>query len=73
MVDKRIVDLTSDLEKECLWFCFSYLLQNILDEIKENWNTHRIRGSRHDTVKGRPDVPSRTSWGYWSVPVHAHN
>ena len=45
MVDKRIVDLTSDLEKECLWFCFSYLLQNILDEIKEHWNTHRIHGS----------------------------
>ena len=55
MVDKRIVDLTSDLEEECLWFWFSYLLQNILGEIKEHWNTHHIRGSRHDTEDGRPE------------------
>lgn len=23
--------------------------------VKENWNTHYIRKSRHDTVNGRPD------------------
>ena len=55
MVEGRVVDLTSELEMECLWFCFSELLQKVLDEVKEHWNTHRIRGSRHDTVKGRPD------------------
>ena len=55
MVDNRVVDLTSELEIECLWFCFSQLLQNALDEIKEHWNTHRIRRSRYDTVSGRPD------------------
>ena len=55
MVEERVVDLTSELEMECLWFCFSWLLQKILDEVKEHWNTHRIRGSRHDTMRGRPD------------------
>ena len=55
MVEGRVVDLTSELEMECLWFCFSRLLQKMLDEVKEHWNTHRIRRSRHDTVSGRPD------------------
>ena len=55
MVDKRAVDLTSELQMECLWFCFSQLLQKVLDEIREHWNTHRIRRSRHDTINGRPD------------------
>lgn len=57
MVERRVVDLTSGLEMECLWFCFSGLLQKILAEVKEHWNTHRIRGSRHDTVRGRSDSP----------------
>ena len=55
MVDKRAVDLTSELQMECLWFCFSQLLQKVLDEIREHWNTHRIRRSRHDTINGTPD------------------
>ena len=55
MVEERLLDLTSELEMECLWFCFAELLQTILNEVKEHWNTHRIRGSRHDTVSGRPD------------------
>ena len=55
MVDKRVVDLTSELQMECLWFCFSQLLQKVLDEIREHWNTHRIRRSRHDTINGTSD------------------
>ena len=39
----------------CLWFCFAQLLQDDLDKVKEHWNTHLIRGSRHDTISGRPD------------------
>jgi len=37
------------------WFCFAQLLQDDLDNVKEHWNTHLIRGSRHDTISGRPD------------------
>lgn len=45
----------SELESECLWFCFAPLLQADIDQLKEHWNTHYIRKSRHDTVSGRPD------------------
>eukprot|EP00794_Sanderia_malayensis_P018332 gene18332-20154_t len=55
MSDSGIADLTSQYEKECLWFCFSNHLQASLNEMKDHWNTHYIRGSRHETVKGRPD------------------
>jgi hypothetical protein len=49
------IDLSYDLSKECLWYCFSGLLQNDIDKVKEHWNTHRIRRSRYNTVLGRPD------------------
>lgn len=55
LVDGRQLDTTSELQIECLWFCFSEVLQKELDEIKEHWNTHFIRKSRHDTISGRPD------------------
>ncbi|CAB4028860.1 Hypothetical predicted protein [Paramuricea clavata] len=42
---------------ECLWYCFHKLLQTELDLVKERWNSHRIRKSRHDTIPGRPDSP----------------
>ena len=32
----------NDLEMECLWFCFSKLIQQELDHVKDNWNTHYI-------------------------------
>ena len=41
---------------ECVWFCFSNLIQTNLDEVKESWNTHYIRKSRHDTICGRPNA-----------------
>ena len=44
------------LQKECLWFCFSSLIQADLNKSTEHWNTHYIRKSRHDTVSGRPNV-----------------
>ena len=55
LVDGRQLDTTSELQMECLWFCFSEVLQKELDEIKEHWNTHFIRKSHHDTISGRPD------------------
>jgi len=39
---------------ECLWFCFSGLIQQDLDKVKEHWNSHYIGRSRYDTVRGRP-------------------
>ena len=50
-----VLDSTSELRMECLWYCYATVLQNDLNILKEHWNSHRIRKSRHNTVSGRPD------------------
>lgn len=45
----------NELQQERIWFCFNKLVQDDLDAVKDHWNSHRIRHSRHDTVSGRPD------------------
>jgi hypothetical protein len=55
LIERGVVDLASELDMECLWFCFSDLIQQVLNDVKEQWNTHYIRGSRYETIKGRPD------------------
>lgn len=54
--ESDILDLTSDLHKEAIWFCFADLLQTDLDKVKEYWNSHRIRKSKHAIVSGVPDM-----------------
>ena len=39
----------------CLWYCYALVLKNDLNIVKEHWNSHSIRKSRHNTVSGRPD------------------
>lgn len=56
MADTGILELGNTLHKECLWFCFHSVLQVDLDNVRDHWNTHRIRPSRHGTVPGVPDV-----------------
>ena len=46
--------LGNRLQMECLWFCFSDLIQRESDEMVEMSNTHHIRGSWHHTVSGIP-------------------
>lgn len=55
MIENEKFNLGSELEKECIWFSFSGIIQKDLDFVKEHWNTHRIRDSWHDTVPGRPN------------------
>ena len=43
------------LHDECLWFCFSSIIQHDLEFVKLHWNTHRIRPSRFETVPGKPE------------------
>ncbi|XP_028412776.1 uncharacterized protein LOC114535679 [Dendronephthya gigantea] len=50
-----ILNSSSEISMECLWYCFSPAIQIELDTVVENWNSHYIRKSRHDTVNGRPD------------------
>ncbi|XP_022805671.1 uncharacterized protein LOC111342816 [Stylophora pistillata] len=54
--ESDILDLTSDLQKEAIWFCFADLLQTDLNKVKEYWNSHRIRKSKHAIVSGVPDM-----------------
>lgn len=51
-----ILDLTSDIHREALWFCFADVLQDDLDKVKDYWNSHCIRKSKHATVSGVPDM-----------------
>ena len=56
MSSSGILDLDNELQKECLWFCFHAVLNDDLQKVKDTWNTHHIRPSRHDCVSGSPDV-----------------
>lgn len=56
MHESDLLDLTCDIEKEALWFCFANILQCDLDEFKEYHNSHYIRKSKHATVAGIPDI-----------------
>ena len=48
--------MTFLIDRECLWFSFASILQSELDVMKDHWNSHRIGGSRFETVPGRPGV-----------------
>ena len=56
MLDADVLDLHNKFHMECLWFCFHGILQVAIDEVKEYWNSHYIRFSRHETVDGVPDI-----------------
>ena len=40
---------------KCAHFCFGQVLQNSLDSLREQWNSHYIRKSVSSEVQGRPD------------------
>ena len=67
------MDFEKTLHKECIWFCFQGVLQASLNKMKEYWNTHYIRSSRHDTIPGIPDIlyylPERSRGMNCLVPV----
>ena len=55
--EKNIFNPDNELQSECLWLCFSAsdVIQKDLDYMKKQWNTHRIRDSKHETIPGIPD------------------
>ena len=55
MEPEGMIDCASEISMECLWYCFAEFIQRDLDFVKEHWNSHRIRKSRHETISGRPD------------------
>ena len=40
---------------DCLRFTFFNLIKDDLKAVVHMWNTHYIRGSRGDTLKGKPN------------------
>ena len=55
LCERNIFNPDNELESECLWLCFSDVIQKDLDYVKEQWNTHRIRDSKHEAIPGIPD------------------
>ena len=56
MVDEGL-NTSINMHKECLKFCFMALIQKELDEVKSQWNRHRIRRvTNSQSPAGRPDV-----------------
>lgn len=56
MEEHCLLHLGNILHMECLWFCFSKVLQNDLNKVKDHWNSHKITKSGHSNVSGVPDV-----------------
>ena len=56
MCESRVLELGNVFHMECLWFCFSKVIQNELDKVRDHWNSHCIRRSRHDIVAEVPDI-----------------
>lgn len=54
LVARGVLDTSNVLHLQCLWFCFSPLMKKALNEIKESWNCHYVRKSRHHTLPGVP-------------------
>ena len=54
LVEQGLVDLTDQMHVECVRFCFGEVLQNELDQIRINWNNHRIRPSVNSNQRFRP-------------------
>ena len=50
LCEREMFNPNNELEFECLLFRFSDVIQNDLDYVKEQWNSHRIRNSGHDTI-----------------------
>lgn len=56
MSESGVLDLGDPFHMESLWFCFAKVIQVELDKVKDHWNSHYIRKSKHDTVSGVPDI-----------------
>jgi len=77
MQQSGVLELGNIFHMRCLWFCFSKLLQYELDKVRDHWNSHYIRRSRHDTVAGVPDIlyylPENSGSVDCMVPVSQEN
>ena len=66
MIDYGLLGVGNALHMECLWFCFSKVLQDDLNKVKDHWNSHKISKSPYSSVYGVPDVM------YFLPEYHGH-
>ena len=73
MCESGALELGKSFHMENLWFCYSKVIQKELDQVRDHWNSHYIRQSRHDTIPGVPDIlyylPERTGGTDCLVPL----
>ena len=55
LIDRCVATPGDHLSQECLWDCFTSIIQSDLDSVKSQWNSHYIQRSRHNTISGRPN------------------
>ena len=55
LIARGALDTSNTLQLECLWFCFSPVLNRGLEEVKDSWNSHYVRKSRYHTQAGMPN------------------
>ena len=53
---KGVIDMTSAIDKECLWVFFSKIIKQDFYVLKDHWNSQRIRKSGFETIPRRPNV-----------------
>ena len=56
MSQSGILELGNIFDMNCLAFCFSKVIEEELVNVKDHWNSHDIRKSRHDTIAGVPEI-----------------
>ena len=65
LIHEGKLDTSNKLHLECVWFCFNNLIQNELNRVMEEWNSHYVRKSRFQTVSG---IPNNLSYHRVSTP-----
>ncbi|XP_072038411.1 uncharacterized protein [Amphiura filiformis] len=56
MEDENLYSKGDELHRECLCFCFMGILQQELDQVKAEWNCHRMQRSRGVCPAGKPNI-----------------
>lgn len=51
MSESGLLNLGDTFHLECLWFCFTKVIQADLEKVTYHWKNHHIRHSRHDSLR----------------------
>ncbi len=51
---EKVIDISLELRKECLWYWFQSVIKFDLNKFKEHWNTHALSKSGYSNFAGKP-------------------